>query len=207
MMTPSCCSASASAKADLPLAVGPAMRMVFGNSLDTSSTAPFPTARIARHVLRGNADLVPGPPGGDRCPGAESRTLSAARPSGRLAGAGSGDGHRVPAGRTGRPSAIRGGRRSAERPWPGYSGHHRRHAGRCRYPAARRTPQEASRRRYGFYHDRPGMHRRARRLCRFQGSRRGDHRARHARRDRVRTGAARTCRAAPRDFPPRLSIR
>src|ERR1700689_4674063 len=111
MMRPPCCSASVSAKADLPLAVGPAMRMVFGRfldrSLDTSSTAPFPTARIARHVLRGNADLAPGPPGGDRRPGAESRAISAARPPGRLAGARGGDGYRLSLGRAGRPSPFR----------------------------------------------------------------------------------------------------
>src|ERR1700734_1850585 len=93
-------SASASAKADLPLAVGPAMRM----TVDTSQTAPFPIVRIARHVLCGNADLVTGPSSGDRRLGAEGCALSAAWPSGGLARARRGDRYRL----SGR--GIRGGR-------------------------------------------------------------------------------------------------
>ena len=72
----------------------------------------------------------------------------------------------------------------------------RRPAGRRRRAAADRAAQEAVPRRHGLHHDRPGMHRRARRLCRAEGACRGDHRAGDARRDRVRAGAARARRAA-----------
>ena len=44
---------------------------------------------------------------------------------------------------------------------------------RCRRPARRAAPEAAVRRRHGFDHDRPGMHRRAGRLCRAQGRSRG----------------------------------
>ena len=62
-------------------------------------------------------------------------------------------------------------------------------------PAAR-PAQEAFSRRHGFHHDRPGMHRRTRRFRRPEGACRRHHRARDARRDRVRAGAARARRAA-----------
>ena len=48
-----------------------------------------------------------------------------------------------------------------------------------------------------FDHDRPGMHRRTGRLRRLEGSRRQNHRAGHARRDRVRAGVARAGFALP----------
>ena len=54
-----------------------------------------------------------------------------------------------------------------------------------------RPPQAPVPGRHGFHHDRPGMHRRARRLRRPEGGGLGDHRTRHARRDRLRAGAAR----------------
>ena len=65
--------------------------------------------------------------------------------------------------------------------------------------------QAAVSRRHGFHHDRPGMHRRTRRLCRAQAAGRGHHRARHARRDRIRAGAARARGAA--QGPARLGGR
>src|ERR1700733_16201498 len=95
MIVPPRCSASLRAKADLPLAVGPAMRMMLGTSNVLSA------ARIARHVLCGNADFGSGPPRGDRRPGAAGRALFAAWPAGRLAGAGRGGRYRLP-GRGGR---------------------------------------------------------------------------------------------------------
>ncbi len=132
--------------------------------------------------------------------GAKGRALSAARPR-RSTGW-------TPASpSTSRfwPSEVEGRRRRrrAERaflqgPAPGPPRHHRRRAGRRRRAAARRAPQEAAGCRHGFHHDRPGMHRRARRLCRPQEPRRGDHRARDARRDRVRAGVARARRPAQR---------
>src|SRR5580698_9287016 len=73
--------AISSASADLPLAVGPAMRITF----DTLPVAPFSARRIAQHVLRGNADFAPGPPGGDRRSCAKGGALSAAWPPGGLA--------------------------------------------------------------------------------------------------------------------------
>ncbi len=157
--------------------------------------APFPTARIARHVLCSNADLAPQPPGGDRRHGAEGGALSAAWPSGRLARC-----------RAWRPTLrflptnssipARRSRKPAQGACSGHPRHHRRRAGRRRHPAPRRPPQETFPCRHGLHHDRPGMYRRTCRLCRFQRPRRRDHRARHARRDRVRAGIARARRAA-----------
>ena len=69
---------------------------------------------------------------------------------------------------------------------------------RRRGAAPRLPAQETVRRRHGFHHDRAGMHRRTGRLCRPESPCRGDHRARDARRDRVRAGVARTRRAAER---------
>ena len=89
-------------------------------------------------------------------------------------------------GRQGRGSApARGARRPADR--------HRR-------AADRDAAQEAFSRRHGFHHDRPGMHRRAGGFRRAEGPCRGHHRTRHARRDRIRAGAARARRAAQGPF-------
>ena len=62
----------------------------------------------------------------------------------------------------------------------------------------RQPPQEAVPGRHGLDHDRAGMHRRAGRLCRPQSPCRRHHRARHARRDRLRAGFARARGAARR---------
>src|SRR5271163_5009997 len=91
MTTPPSFSASADASADLPLAVGPAMRMM----LDTSLTVLLSLIRIARHVLRGNANIASGAPGGDRGVGGQGSAVSALRPSGRLVGLGGSNGHPV----------------------------------------------------------------------------------------------------------------
>ena len=91
----------------------------------------------------------------------------------------------------------------------------RRHRGRCRPrrgarvyegwegvdiivhpPGAAR--EEAARRRHGFDDDRPGMHRRAGRLCRGQAAGRRHHRAGDAWRARFRRRAPRAGRAARR---------
>src|SRR5271154_200295 len=91
MTTPPSFSASANASADLPLAVGPAMRMM----LDTSLTVSFSLIRIARHVLRGNANIASGAAGGDRGVGGQGRAISAPWPRGRLVGLGGSNGYPV----------------------------------------------------------------------------------------------------------------
>ena len=58
------------------------------------------------------------------------------------------------------------------------------------------TAQEAFSGGHGFHHDRPGMHRRAGRFRRAEGACRRNHRAGDARRNRIRAGAARARRAA-----------
>ena len=60
---------------------------------------------------------------------------------------------------------------------------------------------------YGFHHDRPGMHRRAGGLCRAEEGSLRDHRTRHARRDRLRAGFARARGAAARTCPSTWSTR
>ena len=67
-----------------------------------------------------------------------------------------------------------------------------------RRSAGRAALEAAARRRHGFDHHRPGMHRRARRLCRPQGKGRADHRARDAGRARFPRRAARAGPAARR---------
>ena len=62
---------------------------------------------------------------------------------------------------------------------------------RHRRSARRAALEAAARRRHGFDHHRPGMHRRARRLCGPQGQGRADHRARDAGRARFSSGALR----------------
>ena len=64
--------------------------------------------------------------------------------------------------------------------------------------------KQTARRRHGFDHHRPGMHRRARRLCRPEGQGRADHRAGDAGRARLLSGAlARAGTAARRARPER----
>ena len=104
-------------------------------------------------------------------PGTASAALARSRHRGR---------HSLYAGWHGRQSDRRARPRRA-----------RRAADRRGRAAHRHTAQAAVRRRHGFHHDRPGMHRRARRLCGAESACGGDHRARDARRDRVRAGAAR----------------
>ena len=72
----------------------------------------------------------------------------------------------------------------------------RRPADRHRGAASDRPAQEAFSGRHGFHHDRPGMHRRTGGFRRPEGACRRHHRARHARRDRIRAGAARARGAA-----------
>ncbi len=87
-----------------------------------------------------------------------------------------------------RTPPARGARRSAHR--------------YCR-AASRGPAQEAFSGRHGFHHDRPGMRRRAGRFRRPEGACRRYHRTRDARRDRVRTGAARARGAAQGASGPR----
>ena len=76
-------------------------------------------------------------------------------------------------------------------------------SGRCGRPAGRTALAATVRRRHGFDHHRPGMHRRARRLCRSQGQGRADHRASDAGRTRFFGGAAGTGATARRARPGR----
>src|ERR1700730_1512972 len=90
MMTARSRSARSNAKADLPLAVGPAMRMI----CDTCSTHfVLAAARIARHVLRGNAYLASGSPRRQRGIGGKSCAGAATKPARQQVGLQGRDGH------------------------------------------------------------------------------------------------------------------
>ncbi len=175
------CSASTSAAADLPLAVGPAMRSARLNPIlprqrpeascrrsplvATLIADPrkfrFSDARIAR-AAQGVAGI---------------RILALARPRRR-------GGHLFP-----RP-ACRDPRRAR-------TGAGRR-ADRRHRPARRAAVEAPPGRRHGFDPDRPGMRRRARGLCRRRRECGDDHRSRDAGRHRLRAGFARAGGAARR---------
>ena len=166
--------------ADLPEAVGPAMR-----------TAPIPTSltcQVSRWHLPGipRCDPLANPSraGLTRRDRSTCRAASLGHETERsVLASGIAADLIVP-----RPGATKAVRRAC--------GSLRRPAGRRRRAAAGDPAQAPVPGRHGFHHDRAGMHRRAGRLCRAEGGGLRDHRARHARRDRLRAGLARAGGAA-----------
>ena len=169
-------SAISIATADLPLAVGPAIRIA-------SLSRPPPSSRMGSSMPL-VATLISHP--AERAVKAPlldmaSRTLKATEAH-WLAPEIACD-LRLPEGAEPRRGArpARGPCRAARRP-----GH----------PACRGARQAPAARRHGLDHDRPGVHRRTRRRSRPEGPCRRDHGAVDEWRDRVRAGAARARRAA-----------
>ena len=144
--------------------------------------------RIRLHVPRRHAHLQPGQ---SRARHHHCRRRAGRPPlarNGAMAVRRSGSRHSL------RLSGQEPGRHQGDRNPPA-SGARRPADRHCR-AACRLQAQEAFSGGHGFHHDRPGMHRRAGRFRRAEGACRWNHRAGHARRNRIRAGAARARCAA-----------